>query len=266
MSKVIKITEQEIEALKHDFEEALNKAKLSDGKFTFTKNVGEVDRKAKLFYTEKAWLKQDALVREFTDEVAWHGVAKRRGEDEDDEYVIEDILVYPQEVTGATVTTDQEKYQDWLYDHDDEVFNNIRMQGHSHVNMGVTPSRVDLDLYEDFLNSLDDDMFYIFLIWNKKGEKTVKIYDLKKNVLFETKDVDVFVEDEIAGLSEFIEESKKQVTRKTVTTPVYNRTQTRTTAPVKAAMNATKGKKGKAKSSSYSGYDYGYGYYGDRYW
>ena len=34
-------------------------------------------------------------------------------------------------------------------------------------------------------------MFYIFLIYNKKGDKTFKIYDLAKNVLFETSDVTV---------------------------------------------------------------------------
>lgn len=39
-------------------------------------------------------------------------------------------------------------------------------------------------------------MFYIFMIWNKRGEKTVKIYDLRENILFETADVTVTMPDE----------------------------------------------------------------------
>ena len=86
----------------------------------------------------------------------------------------------------------------WLMNHEDDVFNNIRMQGHSHVNMGVTPSGVDNSLYERILEQLDDEMFYIFLIYNKKGDKTFKIYDLAKNILFETGDVTVKVLDDDA--------------------------------------------------------------------
>lgn len=212
MSKYIQITDEQIEEIKKDFEEALSSAKLANGKFTFTRDVGNIDRRCTLRYSEKAWIKQDALIREFSDEVAWHGVAYRTSDHEQDSYLIEDIMVYPQEVTGATVTTDQEKYQDWLYSQEDEVFNNIRMQGHSHVNMGVTPSGVDDNLYEGILEQLEDDMFYIFVIWNKKGDKTVKIYDFGENILFETKDVDVEIVD--ADLEDFLEESRSLVTKK----------------------------------------------------
>ena len=253
MSKVIKITENEIEEIKQEFFEALEKSKLPNGKFTFSKTVGEIDRKADLFYTEKAWIKQQALIDNFSDEVAWHGIAKR-GEDESvDEYIIEDILVYPQEVTGATVNTDQEEYQNWLYEHDDEVFDNIRMQGHSHVNMGVTPSGVDDSLYERILGQLDDEMFYIFLIWNKKGDKTVKIYDLAKNVLFETADVDVGIIEEEIKLDEFLSDAKEKVKRKAATNYGYTGN--------RAVMNSKKTKK--KGSRSYSREGAGSGYYSD---
>lgn len=191
MSKIIKMTPENIAELRKDFEEALRGMKLSDGKISFTRTFGTIQRKATLQFTEIAWLKMQTLVREFDKEVAWHGIAKRGDEDGKDSYIISDILVYPQEVTGATVNTDQEKYQMWLMGHDDEVFNSIRMQGHSHVNMGTSPSSVDTSLYDRILEQLDDDMFYIFLIWNKRGDKTIKIYDLAKNVLFETSDITV---------------------------------------------------------------------------
>lgn len=191
MSKMIKPTTEYLQSVLEDFKETLSSGKFSDGRITFTKTMGRIDRKAKVIFTQNAWKKMQALISEFDKEVAWHGVA-HRGEDESkDEYIITDILVYPQEVTSATVTTDQGKYEMWLMSHDDDVFNNIRMQGHSHVNMGVLPSGVDNELYDRLLEQLDDTMFYIFMIWNKKNDKTVKIYDLKKNVLFDTDDVTI---------------------------------------------------------------------------
>ena len=193
MAKIIKITPECLQEIKRDFEKLLEDAKLADGKISFTKSFSTIKREATVWFTEIAWNKMQALVKEFDKEVAWHGLACRGPDPEKDEYVISDILVYPQEVTGATVNTDQEKYQSWLMGHEDDVFNNIRMQGHSHVNMGVTPSTVDNSLYERILDQLDDTMFYIFLIYNKRGDKTYKIYDLAKNVLFETGDVTVKV-------------------------------------------------------------------------
>ncbi len=212
MSKAIKITPEELLQIRNDFEEILQNLKASDGEINFTKKLGYIQKKATLYFTEVAWLKQSALVREFDKEVAWHGIAKRGTEP--DTYIIEDILVYPQEVTGATVTTDQEEYQTWLMNMEDEVFNNIRMQGHSHVDMGVTPSSVDTSLYDRILDQLDDDMFYIFLIWNKRGDKTIKIYDLKENILFNTNDVTVEVLEAENGIQSFVKDAKQLVKNK----------------------------------------------------
>jgi len=217
MAKIIKLTQEYIEQIKADFAHALGDLKLSDGKLTFSKSFDNVKRDATLYFTELAWLKMQTLIREFDKEVGWHGIAKRGDDPEKDEYIISDILVYPQEVTGATVTTDQEKYQMWLMSHEDEVFNSIRMQGHSHVNMSTSPSSVDTSLYERILEQLDDDMFYIFLIYNKKGEKTIKIYDLAKNVLFETSDVTVKILDDGTGIEKFLSDAKDKVKEKTYT-------------------------------------------------
>ena len=98
--------------------------------------------------------------------------------------------------------------------HDDDVFNKIRMQGHSHVNMAVSPSSVDLSLYERLLDQLSSDMFYIFMIWNKRGEKTVKIYDIRENILFETADVTVTIKG-MEDMMEFLEDAKELVVTKT---------------------------------------------------
>lgn len=211
MSKMIKLTPECLAEIRKDFESSLQGAKIADGKISYTKTFGYINRKATVYFSEMAWLKMQTLIREFDKEVAWHGVA-HRGEDESkDEYYITDILVYPQEVTGATVNTDQEKYEMWLMMHEDDVFNNIRMQGHSHVNMGTTPSGVDTTHQEKILAQLEDGMFYIFMIWNKRGEKNIKIYDLAKNILFDGTDVVVEVKDDGTGMSAFLAEAKKMV-------------------------------------------------------
>ncbi len=236
MAKVIKITPQYIAGIREDFEKALINVKLSDGKFNFQKSFGDVGRKATLYFTECAWIKMNMLIEKFDKEVGWHGLAYRGDNPEKDEYTIKDILVYPQDISDVTVTTDQKEYQSWLMEQDDEVFNNIRMQGHSHVNMSTFPSGVDTTLYERILEQLEDGMFYIFLIFNKRGEKYIKIYDMLKNVMFETVDITVVILDGENGFNKFISDAKEKVRDKVYyqTLPVKS-----TTAPVTPATVPT---------------------------
>lgn len=211
MSKLIKMTHDNIEKACEEFRKALLTGKFPDGKINFTRIFGSTNRKATVFFSELAWVKMQTLIREFDKEVAWHGLASRGKDESKDEYYITDILVYPQKVTGVTVNTDQVKYQTWLMEHDDDVFNQIRMQGHSHVNMSTSPSGVDDTFYEKILNQLDEDMFYIFMVWNKKNEKTIKIYDMAKNVLFETNDVKIEILDGDIGFEKFLKSAKEMV-------------------------------------------------------
>lgn len=223
MSKIIKLTPEHIKECMTEFEKDLTTSKWADGKINFSKTIGTISRKAKIFFTEEAWMKMQTLVREFEKEVAWHGVAFRGEDDEKDEYIIKDILVYPQKVTGASVEMDTEEYAKWIEENfEDERFFNIRMQGHSHVNMGVTPSSVDLTHQEAILDQLSDKMFYIFMIWNKKGDKNIKIYDLAKNILFETTDIEVEVLDDGYGLDSFVKEAKGQVKDRVTTGYQYS--------------------------------------------
>lgn len=219
MSKPIRMTEQYMKECRDDFEKALKLTKLADGKLNFTKVFSITDKKATIFFTGEAWAKMAMLLKEFDKEVAWHGVA-HRGEDESrDEYVITDIMVYPQTVTGTSVEMDTEKYALWLMENaNDERFDNIHMQGHSHVNMPTTPSGVDLSHQEEILNMLGDADFYIFMIWNKSFSSTNKVYDLKKNILFEDKDISVKIVGGVEDLDTFIKGAKEIVKNRSITT------------------------------------------------
>lgn len=216
MAKKLRLTQQDVTDLRNQFELQLSQGYKCGGEFKFTKTFPQNAQKAKLIFTPEAYIKMIALVEKFSTEIAWHGLARRDGENR---YLIYDIQVYPQTVTGATVTTDQEKYQMWLFQHDDEEFNAIRFQGHSHVNMGTSPSGVDTNLYDRIVQQLGDQDFYIFVIWNKKNSKWINIYDMATNCLFETADVAV----EVQGVGEFLVDAESKLAKPAVTTtyPAY---------------------------------------------
>lgn len=214
MAKVIKLTGEQVDEIRRDFEKELAKLKVTDGKFSFTKSFDSVKRNATVIFTELAWLKMQSLVLNSDKEVGWHGLAKRG--DENDTYIIYDILVYPQVVSAATVDTDQIEYQTWLMKQPDDIFNNLRMQGHSHVNMSCYPSNVDTGFYKEILDILDDTMFYIFMIWNKRGEKTIKIYDFAENIMFDTADCSVKITNDGIGVEDILAEARTMVRNHTI--------------------------------------------------
>jgi len=223
MSRPIKLTDELLQNIQEEFIAKVKSMKMFDGKLeysrTFKWDDSENDR-ATIFLSSIAFAKMNALIQQFDSEVAWHGVVHR---DEEDPSIfrITDILVYPQIVSGATVNTDQDAYQTWLYAFDDDVFDNIRLQGHSHVNMSTSPSGVDTTHQEKILSQIRDDDYYIFMIWNKRYEHFVRIFDLRNNTLYETADVDVLIGDEGMDLSKFVSGAKEIVKPRTYTPPSY---------------------------------------------
>lgn len=214
MSRPIKMTPELIAKASQEFIEEIQNSKMFDGKIEFSRIYKyDTEQRAKLGFSPAAFSKMMMLVQKFDSEVAWHGTA-RRSKKADNVFHIDDIFVYPQEVTGSTVNTDQLKYQQWLMSFDDETFNNIRMQGHSHVNMGTTPSGVDVTHQQSILGQLEENMFYIFMIWNKKYESTIKIFDLKNNTLYETADIDIFIGGVNVNFDAFIKDAQSMVTKK----------------------------------------------------
>jgi hypothetical protein len=207
MPRPIIFTEKMKQKAKKDFADMLDNTKMSDGKLNYSVNYNYEDSGAVVLLTPEAYRKILALVMEFSDEVGWHGVVSRSG---DNTFIIEDIFIYPQEVSGSTVNTDQKLYTEWLYNLDDDVFNKIRMQGHSHVNMGTSPSGVDDKHRQQILDQLESSMFYIFMVWNKSLSVHTLIYDMAKNILYEEDDVDVrLIGDE--NMDDFLTDAREKV-------------------------------------------------------
>ena len=213
MSRPINLTDEMVAAAMKDFASTLSQVRLLDGRLSFQKSFISKDNKTTLWFTPIAWLKMQVLIHKFDTEVGWHGTAERC----DGGYVITDILLYPQEVSGTTVEMNMDEYPSWKDTLSDEQFNTLRMHGHSHVNMGTTPSSVDIDHQRKILEQLEQDMFYIFLIWNKKDEKNVKIYDLAQNILYESGDVTVkIISSENFGT--FMSDEKNMVSKRPAVT------------------------------------------------
>lgn len=215
MNKPIVITESFIKTILSDFERDVRKMKIAGGQLTFTRkfDYGVDDRrKVNVVFTPDAYAKMVALVQSFSTEVAWHGTVQRTAPDT---FLITDILVYPQVVTGAHADTDQEEYQVWMNELDDDTFNTLRFQGHSHVNMPVSPSPTDLSHQHDIISAFNkDDQFYVFMVINKRLEIDVRVYDMASNTLYENNTVDVLISGVDIDLDAFIRESRALVSTK----------------------------------------------------
>lgn len=231
MAKPIKLTKEFIEKSIEEFSASLHKARMTDGKLSYTKNFNyKEDAKAELLFTPTAFAKVTRLIMDFTSEIGWYGCGERVG---DSSFLITDILVYPQKVTGTVVDFDPVDVSNWLYENrEDERFDNVIMQGHSHVMMSTFASGVDLDHQAEILSQVREDGFYIFLIWNKKFEHNNKIYDLKNNILYEDSDITVKIVGEDTDLEAFMKEAKSVVKTFSygniydrtadLSTPIYN--------------------------------------------
>jgi len=207
MPMPINITKEMKQKALDEFREELVSGRMTGGKLKFTKDFSCKVGNAVVWLTMEAYKKIFALVTKFDSEVAWHGIVTRL---ENDEFLIEDVLVYPQVVTGSTVNTDQAEYEKWLYEHEDDMFNKIRMQGHSHCNMGVRPSGVDVRHRQKIVEQLRGDAFYIFMIWNKSFNSHTLIYDMKRNLFFDNKEIEI----KICGgeaMNEFLADAESKV-------------------------------------------------------
>lgn len=181
-------------------------------KISFEANIGgKLKEKIKLVYSPSAWLRMNALVDNFSSEVSWFGLVDKT--ENPLVYYIYDVLVCKQQVNGAKVDTEDEDMLEFLSGLTDEEAEHLHFQAHSHVNMSTSASGTDLQNQADILaNMPGNDGFYIFQIWNKRGDIDTYFYDLTNNVFYDKNDVEVLVEDTKYGTTDdFVAKAKKMV-------------------------------------------------------
>ena len=204
----------------------------------------------KVYITAEAYVKLRKLVDDTTTEIGWYGtVTKMPGFES--VFVIDDILVYPQTVTGATCVQDDDRVFEFELNLSTDQVNRKRFHGHSHVNMGVTPSGVDEQFYQDILTQVDD--YFIVMITNKSGAYYTRFYDMQNNILYTGIPVQVMLDNGIA-----LEHWYDAATQNNIKEHTY-------TAPIKPGADK-KNFQNSIFDNPYDDYDYDpYESYADRY-
>lgn len=167
--------------------------------------------------TSDALAKMFVYVDECNDEVGWLGTVKQINEKY---YIIDDVFLFDQEVHGTTTEITPEglaEFAEELLQREDglEIWNNLKMWGHSHVNMSVTPSGQDDKQMKDFAEIGHD--WFIRLICNKKGDMKLDFFHYKLGIAFldvpweeVVSEEEEAIQEEIFRLQELLEQAKEK--------------------------------------------------------
>lgn len=128
-----------------------------------------------------ALIKTEEIINQCTDEVGWLGLVKRTG----NHFDIYDVILLEQEVTAVTTDIEENALENLAMefmntDRFDEL-NNIKMWGHSHVNMNVFASGTDEETMKQFVQG---NPYFIRFIGNKKGDMQLDLFDYERNIIF----------------------------------------------------------------------------------
>ena len=146
-------------------------------------------------------------------EIGWLGFVKKYP---GTGYLITDVVLLKQEVHATTTEIDPQALLEFWGQTPVEQQADIKLWGHSHVNMSPSPSGQD-DSQMDYFKDGND--WFIRLITNKKGDMNITIYDYANGI--EIHDDTLFTYNpKRAELRTAIEaEIKEKVKEKTYTAP-----------------------------------------------
>ena len=220
----------------------------------------------KIFINIDAINKMKEYIRQSSLEIGWLGTARRFS----NQIFIDDVFLFKQEVHSTTTEITTEGLNDFameLLSQEDgmEIWNNMKVWGHSHVNMSTSPSSQDDKQIEVFSQNADD--FFIRIIANKKDDFRIDLYDYTTGVIYEQLPYEVdYGEDKdiIESLYKKIEEITEAINLRIkpsetmveeIKTEIKEKvTEKKFTYSGNAAIKTT--------NSWYDDYDYtGYGYY-----
>ena len=169
----------------------------------------------KVYITTNAYAKMAHIVDMVDKEVGWLGTAE--WVKPSDILVIDDIFLFHQEVNSSTCEITPEglaEFAEELLQKDNgvDIWNNIKVWGHSHVNMGVSPSSQDDSQMKVFADHND---WFLRIIANKSGELKVDLFDYQANISYIDLKWNILIP-ELSSTKEFIEkEIKEKVKEKT---------------------------------------------------
>jgi len=142
-----------------------------------------------VYYTRDAWTKMWKIVELCPEEVGWLGTVDKIGGD----YLITEVFLLEQEVSGVTTDIESDAVANLAVELESRGIDSskLRYWGHSHVNMGVSPSGTDENQTNEYIEHCD---FFIRGIYNKKMEAKVDVFDMNHKLVYQK--VDHAVKDE----------------------------------------------------------------------
>jgi len=154
----------------------------SDKKTTvkvFQKAVPEI------IFNPDALIKMGIYTAECEDEVGWLGTAYK--DNNKNIIYINDVFLFDQETHSTTTEISSEGLSSFgeellATDSGLDTWNNLKVWGHSHVNMATSPSGQDDEQMETFLNTKHD--WFIRIITNKKSEMRVDLYYFDQGIIY----------------------------------------------------------------------------------
>lgn len=144
-------------------------------------------------------------------EIGWLGFVKRY---EDNSFLIEDVVLLKQEVHATTTEIDPTALLDFWGQTPVERQPDIKLWGHSHVNMAPNPSGQDDNQMSYFR---DGNPWFIRLITNKKGDINITIYDYANGYEIHSEELYTYDPNRLELKKAIMEEMKEKVTEKTYT-------------------------------------------------
>jgi len=164
-------------------------------------NIKYIGIEPEILISNKAWSKMTQYVKLVDSEIGWLGTV----EIDDNIFTITDVFLVKQEVNKVTCEIDPTALIE-LYEQrigDGLRVDDIILWGHSHNNMGVSPSGQDNNQFEEFA---ENNKYFIRLIMNKRGEVNIALLDSEKEIIFENLDFEFAYEDSDVDILKEIEE------------------------------------------------------------
>lgn len=166
-----------------------------------------------LLFTPQAAATMAYYVDECSDEIGWLGIVEKY---EDEMYLCTEVHLLEQEVNGGTTEISPMGLVKMAEELGLEKMQKIFLWGHSHVNMGVSPSGQDETQMKLFM---ENGMEWFFrIICNKKGDIGVTFYNYKENYVVEDVPWDVYYETGVEKAA-IVAEMKEKVKKKTYYSP-----------------------------------------------
>lgn len=137
----------------------------------------------KCLISHKALGKMWTYIDECSDEIGWLGTATRNK----NIITIDDVFLFDQEVHSTTTEITPDGLAKFGMEilnmpNGTEMWNNMRVWGHSHVRMQVTPSAQDNNQMKTFAECGLG--WFIRIIANKHGDMKVDLYDYDNGIVF----------------------------------------------------------------------------------